>query len=164
MIIQGHHRIKCLNCESIIIRSDPNGKTSPKGFPASKCDVGNWIFSKSWEFFGNSFEIFWEFYGNSLLNFLRILWEILGNFLCNFLGILWEFFGNSLGILWDSLGILKELFENSLGIISEFFGDVWLGVLNVWVLILGDKEVRFDLMVDNYKKRSLEVRSLSART
>ena len=29
-------------------------KTSPKGFSASKCDVGNWIFSKSWEFFGNS--------------------------------------------------------------------------------------------------------------
>jgi hypothetical protein len=29
-------------------------KSSPKGFSASKCDVRNWIFSKSWEFFGNS--------------------------------------------------------------------------------------------------------------
>jgi hypothetical protein len=28
-------------------------KTSPKGFSASKCDVENWIFSKSWEFLGN---------------------------------------------------------------------------------------------------------------
>ena len=32
-------------------------KTSPKGFSASKCDVENWIFSKSWEFFGNSLGI-----------------------------------------------------------------------------------------------------------
>jgi hypothetical protein len=30
--------------------------TSPKGFSASKCDEGNWIFSKSQDFFG----IFWE--------------------------------------------------------------------------------------------------------
>ena len=28
-------------------------ETSPKGFLASKCDEGNWIFSKSWESFGN---------------------------------------------------------------------------------------------------------------
>ena len=39
--------------------------TSPKGFSASKCDVRNWIFSKSWEFLGNSW-IFWEFFGKSL--------------------------------------------------------------------------------------------------
>ena len=31
--------------------------TSPNGFKASKCNVGNWIFSKSWEFFGNSLGI-----------------------------------------------------------------------------------------------------------
>ena len=28
-------------------------QTSPKGFSASMCHVGNWIFSKSWEFLGN---------------------------------------------------------------------------------------------------------------
>ena len=32
-------------------------KTSPKGFWASKCDVGNWIFSNSWKFNGNSMGI-----------------------------------------------------------------------------------------------------------
>ena len=53
-------------------------KTSLKGFSASKCEVGNWIFSKSWG-------IFWEF-----LNFLRIFGE---------------FFGNS---LWNSLGIVND--------------------------------------------------------
>ena len=42
-------------------------ETSPKGFSASKCDVGYWIFSKSWEFFGN---FFWKFLG--------ILWELFG--------------------------------------------------------------------------------------
>ena len=44
-------------------------------------------------------------------------------------------------------------------ILSEFFGDVWLGVLNVWVLILGDKEVRFDLMTGQQKTitRSVEL-------
>jgi hypothetical protein len=31
-------------------------KTKLKGFSASKCDIGNWIFSKSWEFF----RIFWR--------------------------------------------------------------------------------------------------------
>ena len=37
-------------------------KTSPKGFSASKCDVGNWIFSK-----------FWEFFEKLILNFLDFL-------------------------------------------------------------------------------------------
>jgi hypothetical protein len=37
-----------------------NNETSPKGFSASKCDVGNWIFSKSYEFFGEFFENFLE--------------------------------------------------------------------------------------------------------
>ena len=53
-----------------------------------------------------------------------------------------EFFGNSNGILCgllgNSLGILREFLGNSLGILREFFGDVWFGVLNVWVLILGN--------------------------
>jgi hypothetical protein len=33
-----------------------------------KCDVGNWVFSKSWEFFRN----FWGFWGEFLGNFLEI--------------------------------------------------------------------------------------------
>ena len=44
-------------------------KTSPKGFSASKCDVRNWLFSKSWDvfwnilgFFGDFWEKFWEFF------------------------------------------------------------------------------------------------------
>ena len=54
--------------------------TSPKEFPASKCDVGNWILSKSWvfvklignfmEFFGSLLKIFWEFFGNFWEEFL----------------------------------------------------------------------------------------------
>ena len=42
-------------------------KTSPKGFWASKCDVGNWIIQNLgnfWEFvamFGEFFGNFWEF-------------------------------------------------------------------------------------------------------
>ena len=45
-------------------------QTSPKVFLASKCDVGIWIFSKSWEFMGNSLRILWEF-------LCRILWRII---------------------------------------------------------------------------------------
>ena len=58
-------------------------------FSTSKCDVGNWIFSKSWEFlnfggifgefFGNLGGFFWEFFEN--------FWGIFGEFLGNFLGI-----------------------------------------------------------------------------
>ena len=39
---------------STVLDSQAAEKTSPKGFLASKCDVGNWIFFKSWEFFGKS--------------------------------------------------------------------------------------------------------------
>ena len=42
-------------------------ETSPKGF-SSKCDVGNWIFSKSYKFFEKLFEIFLEYFN-------RIFWE-----------------------------------------------------------------------------------------
>ena len=63
---------------------------------------------------GSDLEIVCELFVNSI----RILWEFFGNSL----GILWEFFGNSLGILW-------EFYWNSLG--------CW-GVLNVWMLILGN--------------------------
>ena len=57
-------------------------KTSPKGFSASKCDEGNWIFSKYWIFFGNFLGFF--------LEFLIFFW-----FFLDFLGNFWDFFGNS---------------------------------------------------------------------
>jgi hypothetical protein len=63
--------------------------SSPKGLLASKCDVGNCIFSKSYEFFqklfGNFLGSLWIFFGNLSGGFI---WRI-------FLGeIFWEkFFG-----------------------------------------------------------------------
>ena len=68
-------------------------ETSPKGFSASKCDVGNWIFSKSKEFFekllGKFLDLRGIFGGLFERNFLG------GIFGRNFLGgIFWEdFFG-----------------------------------------------------------------------
>ena len=50
--------------------------TSPKGFSASKCDVGNWIFSK----LGTFWEIDWNFF-RFFQDFRRV-----------FLGIFLEFF------------------------------------------------------------------------
>ena len=60
-------------------------ETSPKGVSASKCDVGNWKFSKSGIFeklFGNSVDFFWiflgflgEFFGFFLDCFWRIFFE-----------------------------------------------------------------------------------------
>ena len=117
-------------------------KTSPKGISASKYDVGNWLFSKSWEllgFLGNSF-------GNSLAivndciyfqkstGFLHSQSQLIvyvvqvSWFFGSFLGILWEFFGNS---LWNSLGIRRGIFWeffgnslwNSLGMLWKFFGN-----------------------------------------
>ena len=57
-------------------------QTSPKGVSASKCDVGNWIFSKSFlDFFGKFLEIFLELFGGFFWrNFLK---EFFGR---NFLG------------------------------------------------------------------------------
>ena len=88
-------------------------ETSPKGFSASKCDVGNWIFSKSKDFFekllGNFLyflegifgEIFWRIFWEEF--FGRIFREEF--FRRNFLGeICWEdFFGRIFlrGILWE---------------------------------------------------------------
>ena len=56
-------------------------ETSPKGFSASKCDVGNWIFSKSYEFFEilsgfffdiwRIFRIFFGFFWNFWEDFLE---------------------------------------------------------------------------------------------
>ena len=58
------------------------GITSPRGFLASKCYVGNWIFSKSWEFFGDFFGNFLDdFFGRNFLG--GIFWEdILRGILC----------------------------------------------------------------------------------
>jgi hypothetical protein len=84
-------------------------KTSPKGFSASKYDVGNWIFSKSFE----KLEIFWKFFGRNFLG--EIFWE-------KFLGeIFWG------GIFWENLGgFLEGIFLG--GIFWEkFFGRIFLG-------------------------------------
>jgi hypothetical protein len=61
-------------------------KTSPKGFSAFKCDIGNCILLKSWEFWGNSLGLLLEFFGTSL-------------------GLLWDFFGTSLGSYLNMEGI-----------------------------------------------------------
>ena len=55
-------------------------QTSPKGFSASKCDVGNWIFSK----LGTFLEIVRKFFG-----FLRDFFEELLGF---FLDFFWKYF------------------------------------------------------------------------
>ena len=69
-------------------------ETSPKGFLASKYDVGNWIFSKSF-FFWNCFWNILEFFLNFLLIFFAIFLEDF------FGGIFWEkFFGR---IFWEDL-------------------------------------------------------------
>ena len=44
-------------------------KTSPKGFSASKYDIGNWIFSKSKDFFEKLLGKFLDFGGNFLEDF-----------------------------------------------------------------------------------------------
>ena len=89
-----------------------------------------------WEFFGNSLGILWEFLGNSL----GILWEFFGDV---WLGVLiwkfYEFYHNSFEFLGNSFGILLEF----LGILLEFFGDVCFGALNVWVLILGNFDLKW---------------------
>ena len=64
-------------------------------------------------------EFFCEFFENSI----RILCESLGNFK----GIFWQFLGTIRGIFWECFGNSV----NSLGMSG------W-GVLNVWVLILGN--------------------------
>jgi hypothetical protein len=89
-------------------------KTSPKGFSASKCDVGNWIFSKSW----NCLRFFFFFIGG-------IFWGIFRGFiggmvLENFLGgiFLEDFFG---GICFGGI-FLEELFgRNSLFTFLKLF-------------------------------------------
>ena len=86
--------------------SDEN-KTSSKGFSAFKCDVGNWIFSQSWEFFEKLFGNFMDFFGS----LLRIFWEFLG-------GIFWEkcFGRNSLGgFFWEDFFGRIFFGRNSLG-------------------------------------------------
>ena len=67
----------------VFVGSHSKVKTSPKGFSASKCDVGNWIFSK--------LEIFEKLFGNCL-DFFGIFggffWRIFlgGFFWRNFFG------------------------------------------------------------------------------
>ena len=44
---QDFQMLYCLILTTTLMEFNINEKTSPKGFSASKCDVGNWIFSKS---------------------------------------------------------------------------------------------------------------------
>ena len=94
-----------------------------KGISNSRCDVGIWILSKSWDFFGDFLGFltdFWPFFG--------ICWNlggIPGGFFGNSLGDVWEFFGNS-------LGILDECWRNSLrvlGYLNMKGIDVFLKIL-----------------------------------
>ena len=82
-----------------------NSKKSPKGFSASKCDVGNWIFPKFQKYVEKLFGIFLDFGGNFREFFRRIFWEEF--FWEKFLGgFFWEdFFGRIFlgGILWEEL-------------------------------------------------------------
>ena len=75
-------------------------KTSPKGFSASKCDVGNWMFSK----LGTFWEIFCKFFG--FFQDFRFFFRI-------FLGI---FFG---GIFREDL--FGRIFLG--GFLGGFFGE-----------------------------------------
>ena len=107
-------------------------KTSPKGFSASKCDVGNWIFSKSWRILGDFWGILVGFFGTSLailLEFFRIFLEIFwifgGNFLVGF--FLEEFFGRYFlgGFFWEEFFGRNYLVEinKELMFLSRFCGN-----------------------------------------
>ena len=58
--------VACIGFELLVIKRSffpCCWKTSPKRFSASKCDVGNWIFSKSYKFFDKLFAKFFNFLG-----------------------------------------------------------------------------------------------------
>ena len=77
-----------------------NSKKSPKGFSASKCDVGNWIFPKFQKKFEKLFGIFLDSGGN--------FWEDF------FGGFVWkDFFGRNYLV-----EIIKELM-----FLSRFWGN-----------------------------------------
>ena len=74
--------VACIGFELLVIKQSffpCCWKTSPKGFSASKCDVGNWIFSKSYKFFE---EFCWRnfFWWNFLRGFFGRIF--LGGILC----------------------------------------------------------------------------------
>ena len=93
--------------------------TSSKGFSAFKCNVGNWIFSKSQNLFEKLFRNFLDFWGNFLVVFF--FWGG-GFFGRNFLGgFSWEdFFGR---FFWR---IFRE----------EFFGRNYLVEINKELMFL----------------------------
>ena len=134
-------------------------KTSSKRISTYKRESDN--FREFWGiflgiFFGNSLEIIWKFFENSLgilLNSLVTVWNFWGIPSENSFGIIWNFWE----FLWNSCGILVEFFGNSLEILWEC---MFLGVLNVWVLILGN----FDLKWCNFwlKGRQGQIKSLEA--
>ena len=99
-----------------------HGQTSPKGFLASRCDVGDWTFSKSQKYFEKLFRFFFDFLGIFKRTFLEEFLQ--GNFWEKFLGrifqedflggffrrIFWEDFLGRIfwedflgGILWEEL-------------------------------------------------------------
>ena len=96
-------------------------KTSPKGFLASKCDVGNWIFSKLGifeKFVRNSLEIFGGFFWN-------FFWRnLFGGFLEGFCleDVLGGFFG----------GILCLHCESQLSHLNMKGIDAFVKILSQW--------------------------------
>ena len=112
--------------------------TSPKGFWASKCDVGNWIFSNClrncWEFFFDFLGNFWEFFRRIFWgDFLgKFFWRIFlgGFFWRNFFGeIFWEeFFGKIFlgGFFWEEFFGRNYLIE--LMFLSRFWGNIFVSM------------------------------------
>ena len=84
-----------------------NKKTSPKGFSASNCDVGNWIFSKSQEFFEKLIGNFLDFLGIFLEDFFggTFFEEFIGR---NFLG--GSFWENNFGRIFLRENIWEDFF------------------------------------------------------
>ena len=89
------------------------GKTSPKGFSASKCNEGNWMFSKSLR---NCLEIFWILWEHFLELFCNFGVNFLGFFLenSNFGMFMEEFFWGDLfwrNFFWEELILRNFLGE-----------------------------------------------------
>ena len=109
--------------------------TSPKGFLASKFDVGNGIFSKLYNFFEILFGIFLDFCGECFGTFLEFLGDFFGNFLEDFCEdflreMFWgDFLGGGIflgGVVWE------EFFVYIVKVIW-----IWKGLISLsrfWVL------------------------------
>ena len=109
---------KFSNSEDVRVRKDEClENTSPKGFSASKCNVGNWIVSKSLEYFKKLFGIVLDFFGN-FWNFFGNFWNFFGTFLRIFLV---GSFGRIIGrIFWKEFFGRNSLFTVELICLSRF--------------------------------------------